>query len=73
MEAATSAGGTDHITVIVARLRSPAQETVAAERAAATTEVTSAPLPQTEPEWPGVPAVPAAPAEGDAPGVWRGG
>jgi serine/threonine protein phosphatase PrpC len=73
VEAANRAGGTDHITVIVARLRHPAQDTAAAEQAAATTEVTSAPLPQTESEWPGVPAVPTAPAEGDAPGVLQGG
>jgi PPM family protein phosphatase len=44
VEAANSAGGTDNITVIVARLRRPAQDKVAAERAAATTEVTGAPL-----------------------------
>jgi serine/threonine protein phosphatase PrpC len=73
VEAANRAGGTDHITVIVARLRHPAQDAAAAEQAAASTEVTNAPLPQTEPEWPGVPAVPTAPAEGDAPGVLQGG
>jgi protein phosphatase len=73
VEAANRAGGTDNITVIVARLRHPAQDTPAAERAAATAEETSAPLPQTEPEETGMPAVPAASAEGDAPGVLRGG
>jgi serine/threonine protein phosphatase PrpC len=72
VEAANSAGGTDNITVIVARLRGSAQGTVAAERAAATAEVTSAPRPQTESEWSGVPGVPAASAGGAPRGLGGG-
>jgi protein phosphatase len=70
VEAANRAGGTDNITVIVARLRHPAHDTVAAEEAAVATAVTVAtPLPA-EPEGR---AVPAAWTEGDAPGALRGG
>jgi serine/threonine protein phosphatase PrpC len=70
VEPAKRAGGTDNITVIVARLRDPAQDTVAAEEEAVPTAVTAAfPFPA-EPE---SPSVPAAWTKDDAAEVLRGG
>jgi hypothetical protein len=57
VEAAHSAGGTDNITVIVARPLLPAQETGPAEKAAVAIEVPIATLLPTEPESQGVLAV----------------
>ena len=57
VEAAHSAGGTDNITVIVARPLLPAQETGPAEKAAVAIEVPVATLSPTEPESQGVLAV----------------
>jgi PPM family protein phosphatase len=69
VEAANSAGGPDNITVIVARPRRLAHDTVLAEEASVTTEVTVATSPPAEPEWPGVPA---ASTETDASGLLQG-
>jgi PPM family protein phosphatase len=66
VEAANQAGGTDNITVIVARLRDPLPDTVAAEEAVVPTAVSLATAVPAEPEGP---AVPAARAEGGAPGA----
>jgi serine/threonine protein phosphatase PrpC len=69
VEAANSAGGVDNITVIVERSRRLAHDTVLAEEATVTTEVTVATSPPGEPEWPGVPA---ASIEADASGLLQG-
>ena len=66
VEAASRAGGTDNITVIVARLRDPVPDTVAAEEAVVPTAVSLATAVPAEPEGP---AVPAARAEGGVPGA----
>jgi PPM family protein phosphatase len=50
LDAADRAGGTDNITVIVARVLVPAQEAEMAEKAAVAMEVPVATLPPTEPE-----------------------
>jgi serine/threonine protein phosphatase PrpC len=56
VEAANRAGGTDNITVIIARLRHPVPDTVAAEEAAVPTAVAVATPVPAEPECPAVPA-----------------
>jgi serine/threonine protein phosphatase PrpC len=70
VESANRGGGTDNITVIVARLGDLAPDTVVAEEAAAPTAVTVA---TPVPAGPESPAVPAAWTKDDAAGVLRGG
>jgi protein phosphatase len=60
VEAANSAGGTDNITVIVARFPRRAQDPAAAAEVAANSEMATANVSQTEPAVQAIPAVPAA-------------